>query len=160
MSNVQTSTVEQLESSADRVIPLGCSEAIVAADYPQFTPERLFAAFIQADLLTQWWSPTAETDPRLGGTYHVWWDRLGKHLRGTYREFEPGQRLVFSWKWDEEPQTPERVVEIDFLPAHGGTKLTLTHGFYEDTEAGAEERRGHLEGWLYFLPMIDKLSAS
>jgi uncharacterized protein YndB with AHSA1/START domain len=152
MSDQQTSTIEQLESAPDRVI--------IAAHYPQFTPGQLFDAFTQADLLTRWWSPAAETDPQLGGRYYIWWEKLGKNLRGSYREFEPGKRLVFSWHWDEEPDMPERVVEIDFLPAHNGTQLTLTHGYYPDTEAGAEERRGYLEGWLYFLPRLDNLSAS
>lgn len=151
MADLPTSTLEQLESGADRVI--------VAAEYPHLSTARLFAAFTDANLLTQWWSPTAETDPRLGGSYHIWWDRLGKHLRGTYREFEPGTRLVFTWKWDQEPNLPERVVEIDFAPANNrpGSSLKLTHGVYGAGAAEAEDRKGHLEGWLYFLPLLNRI---
>lgn len=153
MSELKTSTIEQQESAADRVI--------IEAHYPQFSPQRLFDAFTKAELLTRWWSPAAETDPRPGGAYHLWWERLQKNLRGVYQEFVPGQRLAFTWNWDEEPDTPERIVEVDFLPgADGGSRLTITHGFYGAGDAEAEERRGHLEGWLYFLPMLDKLAAS
>lgn len=150
MSDLQTATIEPHESAPDRVI--------IAAHYPQFTPQRLFDAFTQADLLTRWWSPAAETEPRLNGAYHVWWEKLGKSLRGTYREFESGKRLTFTWKWDEDPEMPERTVTIDFAPdAAGGARLTLTHGFYGEGATEAEDRQGHIEGWLYFLPQLEKV---
>ncbi|MEP7293799.1 MAG: SRPBCC domain-containing protein [Chloroflexota bacterium] len=144
-------SVVQQPSDSDRVI--------VTAEYPQLSPARLFQCFVDPAVLALWWAPAGASDPRVGGAYHLWWERMQWHLRGTYREFMPGQRLVFSWKWDHEPEVPERTVAVDFAAGEDGqgAQLTLTHGFY--TADDGEERTGHIDGWLYFLPLINGVDA-
>ena len=73
-------------------------------------------------------------------------------LRGRYTEFMPAQRLGFTWYWDHEPDTPERQVSVIFEPLGAtGTRITVKHGIYTASASDQDERRGHVEGWLYFL---------
>jgi uncharacterized protein YndB with AHSA1/START domain len=77
------------------------------------------------------------------------------NLRGTYSAVELGQRLAFTWKWDHEPNTPMRDVEVIFEPVGDvGTQVTVTHGTYTNSSKDQEERDGHLEGWIYFLKRL------
>ena len=145
------SSVQQLPSAADR--------AILTAEYEHLLPARLFECFTDPALLAVWWAPEGEVDGRVDGAYHLWWSQMNWHLRGTYSEFAPGERLTFSWKWDHETELPARTVAIEFAPSEGGkgAKLTLTHGFYTESAADVDDRQGHIDGWLYFLSQIDKV---
>ncbi len=140
-------TLQLMPSDADRMI--------VQAEFPDLSPEQVFDAFTTPALLLRWWPPVAEVDPGVGGSYHVHWTKQNIHLRGGYVEFARGKRLVFTWNWDHEPGTPARIVEIDLKPNGEGTLLLLTHGFYADGDA--EERQGHIDGWLYYLDRLGAL---
>ncbi|MBI1255951.1 MAG: hypothetical protein GC204_00630 [Chloroflexi bacterium] len=144
------SSVHLLASPADRLI--------LTINCPQLTPAQTFDCFTVPDLLALWWSPQAELEPHLSGSYHLFWAGQNWHLRGTYREFVRGERLAFSWQWDHEADVPVRSVEIAFMPQDSGTQLKLTHGFY--TPDDAEEKQGHLDGWRYFLPLLSVLELS
>ncbi len=137
-------TLQQLASDPDRLM--------ILATYPDLTVGQLFDHFTIPTLLKNWWPQAVEIEPRQGGLYHFSWPDMNWHLRGTLSAFEPERRLTYSWQWDHEPFTPERCVDILFSPKDGGSRLVLTHGFYEP-EAG-RERMEHLDGWLYFLPLI------
>ncbi len=143
--------IQQLPAETDRVV--------ITAEYAHLSPARLFACFTEPALLARWWAPAGAVVGKPGGGYHLWWESMNWHLRGTYSVFVPGERLVLSWKWDHEPEHPHRTVAIDFAPGAGGkgATLTLTHGFYSASDADAEERQGHIDGWLYFLPQIDQV---
>ena len=71
-------------------------------------------------------------------------------MRGRFTDFEPGKKLAFTWLWDHYPHTTN--VVVDFAPfAENGTKLTVSHGDYSDSNEDQEARQGHIEGWLYFV---------
>lgn len=128
---------------------------IVTSFYPDVSPRQLFAYWTQPELLQQWWPPKAEVDVRPGAPYCLSWPSMEWNLRGTYNVVEPGQRLAFTWKWDHEPDTPMRKVEVTFEPVGDvGTQLTVTHGTYTNSSKDQEERDGHLEGWIYFLKRL------
>jgi hypothetical protein len=40
---------------------------------------------------------------------------------------------------------------MDIDPHDGGTKLIVTHGFYNDSPRDQDERQGHIDGWTHFL---------
>jgi uncharacterized protein YndB with AHSA1/START domain len=135
--------VEQIPTPNDKVV--------IEATYPGVTPEELFRYLVEPQLLTQWWPPQAETDPQMGGAYHLKWLEMDWDLRGHYNLYEPPHRLGFTWQWDHEPEIPTRHVSIDIDPHNGGAKLTVTHGFYNDSPRDREERQGHIDGWTHFL---------
>lgn len=140
-------------------LPSGPETLIVSADFPRLPPDRLFQYWTDPGLLTMWWPPEAEIDPRVGGAYHLAWPTRDWHLRGIYTEYQSGERLAFTWKWDHDPADhPGYEVHVTFAPLDSGTRFTLTHGPYADSASGAEERRGHLEGWQYFLGRLGELA--
>jgi uncharacterized protein YndB with AHSA1/START domain len=150
---------EELNETAEpREIPSGPDRLIVKADIPKLSPEAAFTYWTRPELITKWWPQEAEIEPRLGGRYHLAWPGMNWHLRGVYTAFEPGRRLAFTWRWDHEPDAPERSVDITFAPGGEGTHLTATHGTYADTDADREERQGHLDGWTHFLSQLQKQS--
>jgi len=110
-------------------------------------PDAAFAAFIEPDLLAQWWQTEANTDPRTGGKYHMAWPGPGWNLRGEYLEVEAATALRFTWSWDHE--TTQSEVGILFTPEADRTVVTISH-----TYSHPDERDGYVDGWLHFLPRI------
>ena len=120
--------------------------AVVRADV-----DTVFNHFVDPTLLTQWWPSGAETDPQTGGTYHMWWDGPGWHLRGRYVQVERPHRLVWTWKWDHD-DTPARVVEVDLTTEEGSTVIQIDH------EAASQgERESYVDGWNHFLGRLEAL---
>jgi uncharacterized protein YndB with AHSA1/START domain len=132
---------------------------ILTGDFAAFSPEVMFDYWTKPELLTQWWPPQAEVEPRTGGAYHLSWPTMNWHLRGHFANFEPERSLAFTWKWDHEPDTPTREVEVT-LHAHaeGGTRITIIHGTYNESERDQNDRASHIEGWQYFCGKLGELS--
>jgi uncharacterized protein YndB with AHSA1/START domain len=114
----------------------------------------VFAALTEPDQLRRWSAPegfdvgAAEVDLRVGGAYRIRMNAPDGSIHtayGTYREITRPERLVYSWQWEDSPDSAigETLVTIELREADGGTELTLTHtGFpSEDT------RSSHDEGW-------------
>ena len=119
---------------------------------------HVWRALTEGEQLSAWFGAEAEIDPRPGGRYRLSWPRMKWHLRGTYTQFEPGRTLGFTWQWDHEPERPMRHVAVDLTPLPGGgTRVSVTHGFYGSSAADAEEREGHLDGWRHFLGRLAAL---
>ncbi|HVH15412.1 MAG TPA: SRPBCC domain-containing protein [Candidatus Angelobacter sp.] len=79
-------------------------------------------------------------------------------LRGIYTEFESGERLGFSWKWDHEPSDTTSVTIIWERAQKQGSRLVLNHGSYPLDEDGRKRRQGHVEGWMYFLERLESFT--
>jgi uncharacterized protein YndB with AHSA1/START domain len=145
------------ETTGPREIPSGPDRLVVAADFPELTPEAVFDYWTKPELITRWWPQEAEIEPRVGGRYHLGWPGMKWHLRGVYTAFEPGSRLAFTWNWDHEPDSPERSVAITLESKGEGTRLTATHGTYANTDSDREVRQSHLEGWTHFLSQLQSV---
>jgi uncharacterized protein YndB with AHSA1/START domain len=140
-------TVEQQTSGPDQLV--------ITSFFRGASGHELFQHWIVPELIARWWPQQAEIDAREGGEYHLSWPSMNWDLRGTFTAYEPGNRLAFSWRWDHEPETPTRQVDVKLEPVGDiGTQLTLTHGTYTDSAKDQEERQGHLEGWTYFLARL------
>ena len=131
-------------------VPSDLIKAIVVGTFPACSPNQLFDYWITPQLLTQWWPSEAEIEPRIHGSYHFAWPQMQWHLRGHFTDFEPGKKLSFTWRWDHYPHTTQVVVDFEPL-TESGTKLTVTHGEYRDSNEDQEARQGHIEGYLYFV---------
>ena len=153
---------DRAPASAPSIVELPSSPeyVVVAADFPDFTPNTLFRCWTEADLITRWWPQEASFDARPGGSYRLSWPKMEWHLYGTYTIFDPGKELAFTWQWEHEPDVAPPEVQLQFEPVDGGTQLTVTHGPHPDSEEGRVARQGHVDGWLHFLPRLQALAGT
>jgi uncharacterized protein YndB with AHSA1/START domain len=118
--------------------------------------ETVFKAFIDPAQIARWMGPagiTAEVtqlEPRAAGAYRIVMHGTpnGFHaVRGVYRTFEPPQRLVFTWAWDQDMETHraghESLVTVSLRDLGGKTEVTLRHEKFESTDS----RDSHGQGW-------------
>jgi uncharacterized protein YndB with AHSA1/START domain len=111
-------------------------------------PERVFDAWLDPQSLSVWMCPGATTraeatlEPRVGGRFRIVMHGEGKTYEhtGEYQVIERPRRLVFTWA---SAFAGETRVSVEFEPADGGTKLTLTHEGFVD----AEVAKKHKGGW-------------
>jgi uncharacterized protein YndB with AHSA1/START domain len=65
-------------------------------------------------------------------------------VAGRYIEVRPPERLVFTWKWENEPaHVEETTVTLEFHDRGSATELVLTHDRFEN----AASRDEHDKGW-------------
>ncbi len=108
--------------------------------------ERVFAAYIDPELIPEWWGPRGVTttveamDVRPGGDWRfICRDPEGETgFRGTYREITPPERIEESFEWEGMPGHV-LVESATFEDLGGRTKVTTTLLFHT-----TEERDGML----------------
>lgn len=132
-----------------REIPSSPDQLIVSGDFPGFTPEELFAHWVEPELLGRWWPQMAQVEPGVGGEFRFSWQDTA--LYGTYTAFEVGVHLGFTWAWTSNPNDCQPLqVDIWFMEVDGGTRMAVYHGPYCDAEDDRTARDGHREGWIHF----------
>lgn len=134
-------------------------------DTPVFTssrdlpisPEEAFALITEPERLRRWQAVSATVDLRAGGEYR-WTITPGHVAAGTYREVEPGKRVVFGWGWtDSDELGPDAsTVTVTIDPIATGSRVTITHTRLPTPEQVA----GHAEGWEHFLDRLSTLAAT
>jgi uncharacterized protein (TIGR03086 family) len=119
------------------------------------TPDEAFALITQPERLRRWQTVSARVDLRAGGEYR-WTVTPGHVAAGTYREVEPGKRVVFGWGWEGNPNlAPDAsTVTVTVEPAEGGTLVTLVHEGLTDEQAAS-----HAEGWSHYFTRLEKAAA-
>ena len=109
---------------------------------------------------TYYWNDRARArglrfEPHVGGRFiEVYDDTTGEGFEiGRVLVWEPGRRIVYSWRqtdWGPEEKTQ---VEVRFEPIETGTRVTIVHSGWEKVTNGQKlsggYRMGHVEllGW-------------
>lgn len=122
----------------------------------------VFKAWTSAAHCAHWFGPrdftvpSCEVDFRIGGAYRAnirspegtdYW------FHGTYREIVEPERLVFTFRWEEEGERGlDTLVTVRFAEHDGKTKLTFRQAPFQS----AAERDGHESGWS---ECLDRLAA-
>jgi uncharacterized protein YndB with AHSA1/START domain len=128
----------------------------IVADFPEKDPQIVFEYWVNPSLISEWWGPPlVRLDPKVGGGYAFQWPKQNWILRGEYTRFEPANTLEFTWKWDHEPGEPVRKVLVSFQKLDNRTRMFITQGAYARSDT--EQRKSHLEGWMFFIPRMQKL---
>jgi uncharacterized protein YndB with AHSA1/START domain len=146
------------ESGTDQaieVVLVGPEWIVVAIDNIQAEPNGIVSWFVEPGKLRRWWGDEHRIDARFGGEYVIAWPRIERTLRGQIIEISE-TTLAYSWTFDHEPEIPPRVVLIHATGTERGTRIEIRHGPYRRDGSDAEERKGHLEGWEYFLPLLSR----
>jgi uncharacterized protein (TIGR03086 family) len=120
------------------------------------SPEDAFALLTEPERLRRWQTVSARVDLRAGGEYR-WTVTPGHVAAGTFREVEPGKRVVFGWGWEGNPDLlPDAsTVTVTVEPTDGGTRVTLEHAGLTD-----EQARSHAEGWSHYFERLEDVAAS
>ena len=131
----------------------------------QASPEALFDAFTERDLLVQWFGPRGmavpecEIDLSPGGRWRAVMrahDGSPHAVHGVYREITRPTRLVFTWIWEQGDMAGvETVVTLAFRAAGDGAELSLTHeGLPSESSRGLHE-----QGWSSSFECLAELLA-
>ena len=125
--------------------------------------EKVFRAWTDPEELKKWWgpegyaTPSAEVDLRVGGKYRLGMRKLPDgeifYLSGIYREVRPPERLVYTWRWEAQPEHGETLVTVEFREVGDSTEVVLTHERFPTETA----RDDHNRGWSGCLDRLAKL---
>lgn len=135
---------------------------LVLSRYFDASPERVFDAWLTPSW-AQWLPPRDATcvlsvhEPRVGGRFvadMVMADGRAVSTTGIYREIDQPHRLVLSWTLNY-AKGEETIIELDFAPERGGTRLTLR----QTGLPSAEQLEGYEAGWGGAGGSFDKLAA-
>jgi uncharacterized protein YndB with AHSA1/START domain len=136
--------------------------ALVIRRTYSFPRERVYRAWTDPQIAKQFICPEGvtipeiEMDVREGGTYRiVMQPSEGERLvvRGVYREVRKPERLVMTWRWEEDDPRDERdtLLSLDFIDRNGSTELVLTH----ENFASVDSRDRHEHGWSSIMEKLD-----
>jgi uncharacterized protein (TIGR03086 family) len=118
--------------------------------------DEAFALITEPDRLRRWKAVSARVDLRVGGGYR--YTVVPGHVAaGTFREVDPGRRIVFGWGWEDASDLgPDAsTVTITLEPADGGTLVRLVHDGLTQEQAVS-----HLEGWNHFFGRLERAAAT
>ena len=98
-------------------------------------PEKIYRAFIEADAIASWLPPYGftcsvhELDAKVGGNHRMSFRNFttghSHSFGGRYLELVPGQRLVYTDKF-EDPNLPgEMTVTVDLKAVSVGTEINI-----------------------------------
>lgn len=115
--------------------------------------ERVFRAWTDPIELARWFAPSDEystlvplLELHVGGKYRVEMhhkDGSVHRVSGTYREIKPPEKIVFTWGWEQGPNSDESLVTIEFRDLGPSTEIQLTH----ENLPSLEQRDKHEHGW-------------
>lgn len=119
------------------------------------SPDEAFALLTEPERLRRWQAVTARVDLRAGGEYR-WTVTPGHVAGGTFREVEPGRRVVLGWGWEGDDALPfdTSTVTLTVEPVEGGTRVTLEH-----TGLTEEQAVHHAMGWDHYFERLEKVAA-
>ena len=118
-------------------------------------PEIVWTYLVEEAKAARWMGQAAELDARPGGLFRVH-VLPGHTARGEFVELDPPRRLVYTWGWEAEGDTPNAVppgsttIEIELERAGAATRVRFSH---RDLPSAAAAR-SHAEGWDHYLPRL------
>lgn len=98
-------------------------------------PEKVYRAFLEADAVASWLPPFGflctvhELDGKTGGKHRMSFRNFttgnGHSFGGTYLELVPGERLVYTDKFEDPGMPGEMRVTVDLKAVSAGTEIDI-----------------------------------
>ena len=116
------------------------------------SPETVFQFFVDPGLMRTWMGDHAVLEPRVGGSFAV--DIGNNHVRGSFVDLQPPERVVFTWGWEGSDIVPPGSSTVTFIfeAREGGTLVRLIH-----SDLPTEEDLRHTQGWNHYLGRLTKV---
>jgi uncharacterized protein YndB with AHSA1/START domain len=118
-------------------------------------PERVWPYLTDGALWRRWQGAHVMIEPHPGGVFTM---RMGdgREAAGRVVEVRPGERLVFTWGWTDEPDAlppGSTTVAIELLPDGDGTLIRLTH-----RDLPAPALPPHTLGWQHYIARLAEVA--
>lgn len=117
----------------------------------EVSPSVVFRALTDAGELSRWWTTSAESAPRTGGSFSYRFefaDAARDHTyEGEYLDVTPDRRVSYPWR----AAVGDTIVDVRLRPSGDGTQLTLTHSGWPESADADEAVALHEQGWGFFL---------
>lgn len=98
-------------------------------------PEKVYRAFLEADAVASWLPPYGflctvhELEPEVGGKHRMSFRNFttgnGHSFGGEYMELVPGERLVYTDRFDDPNLPGEMKVTVELKAVSVGTEMTV-----------------------------------
>lgn len=112
------------------------------------TPEQVWAALTEPELLERWLAQ-AEFEPTVGGRVHLVWPDQGE-MHGSITKLNAHEELEYSWN----EATGSSLLQFEIEPAASGATLRLAH-----FGTSPEDAPGLGAGWQSHLEALDLVLA-
>lgn len=138
--------------------PLSVAQAIVIDRYLSHTPEKVWRALTEKDLLAQWLM-TNDFQPVVGHRFHLrrapmaHWDGI---VHCEVLEVDPPRHLSYRWNtlWERQPEL-NTIVTWTVIPDGNGTLLRMEQKGFQPVQM--HNRKGAEYGWNGFLENLSVL---
>lgn len=98
-------------------------------------PERVYRAFLNPEGIAKWLPPYGftctvhEMNPKVGGTFRMSFTNFstgnGHSFGGEYRELVPGEKIVYTDKFDDPNLPGEMRTTVTLKPVSCGTEINI-----------------------------------
>jgi uncharacterized protein YndB with AHSA1/START domain len=140
-------------------MPLGELDSVHLTRPFNASPEKVFDAWVNPDLLRLWLAPVVEVNARVGGHFRLEVSKPeGTHVvTGVYREFEPGRHIMMNWVYEGpmgSADQMEALLTIDFHKRGSSTEIELHHDHLTNPAYRDTVQRG---AWTKALDELGKI---
>ncbi len=153
--------------------PIAAQRELVINRRINAPPASVYRAWMQPELLKQWFAPkpftvpVAELDVRVGGSALIVMrspEGMEMPNRGVYLEIVPNEKIVFTDAYTKawEPSNhPFMTVTLTFEPAAGGaTNYTARVAHWTAADCAKHEQMGFHQGWGQCTDQLAVLAAT
>ena len=119
--------------------------------------ERVWQAWTETEQVTEWFSPGANVEARVGGAFELFFDPSDHDHQSTkgcvFIAVEPMGRLAFTWKgpdqFDEVMNQPGGLTSavVTFQREGEAVRVSVEHGGWGDGEEWERAKAWHLNAW-------------
>jgi uncharacterized protein YndB with AHSA1/START domain len=129
--------------------------------------QRAFQLFTNNSLLESWLVNVAEVEPKVGGTYELFWEPNDRENNSTIgcriTAIQPDELLSFEWRSPKQYKhfansaDPLTHVVVFFIPEDGSTHVHLIHSGWRSSSEWEEARQWQLRAWEAAFKALEKL---